>query len=452
MHLTVTSRKVPARVISSPVFLLYAFASLIVVGTLLLLLPFTRHEGGFTPFMDAFFTAASAVTLTGLVVQDTSTYWTRIGQVIILGLIFVGGLGFMTIATFLLVLISQRVAPTQGLLAKGNLGVNRLGGLLHLAIGVALTAAAIQVVGFAVLVLRFYSLYPLAEAVWQAAFHSVSSFNNAGFVVLTEPDGLAHFRGDELVLIPMVVLIFLGGTGYAVMADVVKSRKFSLFRMNTKLVLSLSALLLVVGTLAFLALEYQNPATLGTLGVEGKILNSAVQSASSRTAGFNTVDFGATREPTNFFLSSLMFVGGASGSVAGGIKVNTLAVVMIALISMIRGRSQASAFGREIPQEQVQIGMVVIGIFITFVFLIALSLTFLEQELHLIDLFFESVSAFGTVGFSTGLTSDLSHWSRLVLIIAMFLGKFGTVALGLALVQRSAGEAFRYAQERVTIG
>ena len=452
MRVTVTTRKVPSRALASPLILIYAFGGLITLGTLLLLLPITHHGGGFTPFMVALFTATSAVTVTGLVVESTSEYWTRTGQVFILGLMFVGGLGFMTMATFLLVLIGQRVTLAQRLLVRESLGVNQLGGLVRLTLGIVLVSAAIQLLGFIALFIRFSFLYSPAEAIWQAVFHAVSAFNNAGFIALKEPGGLTAFRGDEIVLGILAALILLGAISYWVIVDVVRYRRFSLFTLNTKLVLILTAALLLIGMSVFLASEYQNPATLGSLPVGQKVMISFFESISGRTAGFTTVDFGATEQHTNFFFTSLMFIGGASGSVAGGIKVNTMAVVLVAVLSTMRGRSNASAFGREIPGAQVQRAMVIGAVSTAFVFMVAMMLTFAEPGFDFIGLLFESVSAFGTVGLSTGLTPDISDWGRFILVTAMFIGRFGPLALGLAMAQRSEADIYRYAQERVTIG
>ena len=452
VRVTVTTRKVRSRALASPLILIYAFAGLITLGTLLLLLPITHNGGGFTPFMVALFTATSAVTVTGLVVQSTSEYWTRTGQVFILGLMFVGGLGFMTMATFLLVLIGQRVTLAQRLLVRESLGVNQLGGLVRLTLGIVLVSAAIQLLGFIALFIRFSFLYSPAEAIWQAVFHAVSAFNNAGFISLKEPGGLSAFRGDEIVLGILAALILLGAISYWVIVDVVRYRRFSLFTLNTKLVLILTAALLLIGMSVFLASEYQNPATLGSLPVGQKVMISFFESISGRTAGFTTVDFGATEQHTNFFFTSLMFIGGASGSVAGGIKVNTMAVVLVAVLSTMRGRSNASAFGREIPGAQVQRAMVIGAVSTAFVFMVAMMLTFAEPGFDFIGLFFESVSAFGTVGLSTGLTPDISDWGRFILVTAMFIGRFGPLALGLAMAQRSEPDIYRYAQERVIIG
>ena len=445
-------RRVPGRALASPLLLIYAFAGLIAIGTLLLMLPYTRDNGGFTPFMEALFTATSAVTVTGLVIQDTASYWNRTGQTIILGLMFVGGLGFMTIGTFLLILIGQRVTLAQRLLVRESLGVNQLGGLVQLTIAIVLVAVTIQTIGFFILLAKFVGIYPTAEAVWQAVFHAVSGFNNAGFIALTENDGLARYQADWVVLGTIGTLILLGAISYWVIFDVVRYRRFSLFTLTTKLVLVFTGILLLLGTLVFFAFEYGNPRTIGPMPLGDKVVTSIFESISGRTAGFTTVGFGNTEQETNFFFTSLMFIGGASGSVAGGIKINTFAIVIIAVMSTIRGRIHTSAFGREIPRTLLLRVQVIGAVSLAFVFLAALMLTFAEGGGDFMALLFESVSAFGTVGLSTGVTPDLSDWGHLILIITMFVGRLGPLTIGLAMARRRERDLYRFAQEQVTIG
>jgi trk system potassium uptake protein TrkH len=424
----------------------------VAIGTALLLLPFTHHGGGFTPFVVALFTATSAVTVTGLVIEPTTTYWTLAGQIILLGLIFVGGLGFMTLATFLIILLGQRVTLSQRLLVRESLGVSQLGGLVRMTVGIVLVAAGIQLAGFVALAIRFWFLYTPGEAIWQAAFHAVSAFNNAGFIVLKEEGGLAAFQTDGTVLGVTAVLVILGGISYVVIVEVLRRRRFTLFGLNTKLILVVTPMLLAFGMGVFLLFEYQNPDTLGPLPLGQKLTTAVFESISGRTAGFTTVDFGETEHHTNFVFTGLMFVGGASASVAGGIKVNTLAVVLVAMLSTMRGRAHASIFSREIPDVQVRRALSVGGIATAFVFIIVVLLTISNDGIDFLELFFESVSAFGTVGLSSGITPQLSDWGHLILVVAMFVGRIGPFTVGLAMAQRTEGDPYRFAKERVTIG
>lgn len=452
IRLRIPTRRITRRLTASPLTLILFFAALILLGTLLLLMPFTHHGGGFTPFMTALFTSASAITLTGLEVEGTAAYWTRAGHVIILGMIYIGGLAFMILSTFLLVLVGQRIALAQRLRMPESLLINQIGGMLRLTIGVISVATGIQVAGFLALLARFYFLYSPAEAVWQAAFHSVSAFNGSGFTVFSESGGMMAFQSDGVVLFIFAALIFLGAISYLVIIDLFQIRRFSRFALNTKLVLVTTAALILIGFVGVFSLEYQNPATLGPLTLQDKLSVSVFQSISGRTAGFDVVDFEGTRQHANILTAGLMFVGGASGSVAGGIKVNTVAVVLVAVFSIIRGRNNASAFGREVPLPQVQRAMVIGAFSTAFVFFVVLVLSIVEEDLGFQNVFFESVSAFGNVGLSTGFTGGLSSLGQLVVVMTMFIGRLGPLTAGLLMAQRLQLDMYRYPRERVTIG
>jgi trk system potassium uptake protein TrkH len=452
VHITAVPRKVPSQFLATPLIITYIFGGLILLGTLLLLLPFAQYEPGFTPFVTALFTATSAITVTGLVVEDTHAYWTKFGQVVIMGLIYVGGLGIMTMATFLIVLIGHRVTLAQRLLVREILLIDRLGGLVRLAIGIILAASAIQFAGFLALFARFYFVYSPLEAAWQAAFHSVSAFNSAGFDVVIEPNGFIDFRTDDIILGTLASLIFVGALSYLVVIELVAVRKWARFTLNTKLVLIFTGVLTLVAVSGFLIPEYQNPDTIGPLSIQDKIAASIFQGVSSRSAGFSIADLDLARENTNLLTSGLMFIGGASASVAGGIKVNTFAVVLIAALATLSGRSHASAFGREIPSLQVQRSLVIGGLGMGFLFLMVLLLSVSDHAFTFLDLLFEIASAFGTVGLSTGITSELSVFGKTVLIITMFVGKLGPITAGLTMAQWSEHDLYRFPQEGVALG
>ena len=455
VRVTVAHRRVQSRIFGSPLVLFYIFGALVAVGTGLLLPPFAHHGDGVTPFMDALFTSTSAVTVTGLIVQDTGTYWTLYGKAIILALMFVGGLGIMTFAAFLLVFFGRRVSLFQRLLMKESLGilpVNELGGLVGLAIRIVAVAVAIQLVGFVVLTIRFLSVMEPLEAVGHGLFLSVSGFNGAGFVALPEAQSLAAFQTDITVIVLMGALIFLGSISLWVMADVAALRRLSPLSLNTKLVLVGTVTLIVLGAAGFFAFEHGGDTTFAALSVPDKVMVSWFESVSGRTAGFSTIDFGSTTQHTDFQFIGLMFVGGASASVAGGIKINTFAVIIVSVISTLRGRAHAVAFGREIPATIVQQAMVIGAVALALVFFFALLLTAVESGFDFIALLFESVSAFGTVGLSTGVTGDLSRWGQLILVVAMMVGRIGPLALGLAMSRRAESDIYRHAREQVTIG
>ncbi len=453
----VEERETPSRARATPLLLIYAFAALALISTLLLALPFTHTgENGLDHFFVALFTATSAVTVTGLVIQDTATYWTTSGQLILTGMIFIGGLGFMTLATFAIVLIGQQVTLSQRILIQESFGGELMGtghgGLVRLVVGIVAFAVVSQIFAFIILAIRFSSFYPLDQALMQALFQAVSAFNNAGFIILPSEDGLASFQSDGVVIGVTAFMIFLGSISYSVLYDVARHRKFRLFGLTTKLVLAMTAAAILLGAAIFMIFEYRNPETLGSLPLDRKITISVFESISGRTAGFSTLDYSKTEQETNFMMTGLMFTGGASASVAGGMKVNTLAVVLIAVFSTVRGKSAASAFGREIPARQVRSALVIGAIATAIVFAVVVSLCVTDGSLDFLHLFFEGVSAFGTVGLSAGITSTLSQWGQLILVLAMFIGRVGPFTVGIAMAQKTEVDRYRFVEERVTIG
>ena len=450
---------------------IYSFGALVLIGTLLLLLPVANTQGGFTPFLDALFTATSAVTVTGLVVVETESYWSGVGQGIILALIFLGGLGFMTGATFLLVLIGRRITLSDRLLVRDSLGQVYLGGVVQLVRRIVVVAVVIQVVGWGLLWWRFSGDFSGAQRVWQSLFHAVSGFNNAGFAILPDSVSLSGVREDVSIVLILTLLIILGGISYTFLADMVevrqpreqslatglarlryvRLRRFSRLTLDTKMVLVVSLVLWVLGAVIIFAAEYSNPQTLGGVPLPTKLLDSVFQSVSIRTAGFATIDYGGVRDYTLFFTTALMFIGGASASTAGGIKVNTLAVLLWAVWSSLRGRSHVVAFGREIPEGQVHRALVVVVGAVFMVFTLALMLT-LTEGFDFLTTLFETVSAFSTNGLSTGHTGELSSGGQAITALAMFIGRLGPLTVALALAQREETALYRYTQERVKIG
>ena len=437
----------------APVFILfYSFTALIVIGGVLLLLPISNNQGGRTPLHDAFFTATSAATVTGLTVVDTTTYWSDFGHGVIFTLMLVGGLGFTSLATFFLIMIGQRITLPERMLIRNTLGVDRLGGLVSVLRNIILIVIAIYAIGTAVIWWRLQETFSAGEALWHSAFLSVSAFNNAGFTILPESESLSGFFSNTPLLGFVAILIVLGGISWTVLVDVIRQRRFSRFTLDTKMVLTMSLFLWALGTLVFFIAEYDNEATLGNHSVLEKGFQSLFQSISGRTAGLTTMDFRETTELTNLFYPFLMFVGGAAGSVAGGIKVATLAVIIAATISSIRGRLQAEAFGREIPHFQVHRALAVASLGMTFVFMVALVLTFTEEGIPFQHLWFDTVSAFGTTGLSTGVPPILSETGKIIFMLAMVAGRLGPLSVALALSPREEGTLYRFAHERVKIG
>lgn len=429
-----------------------AFGVGIVIGTGLLLLPAATAGPGGAPMLVAVFTATSAVCVTGLQVTDTATYWTPFGHAIVLLLIQTGGLGFMSLASLLVLGVSRRIGLRRRLITQAEINVGRLGEIRRMLLAVAAFSVLFEVIAAAVLTGRFWLGYgePLGRAAWLGVFHAVSAFNNAGFSLYS--DNLIGFAGDAWISLTIAGAVIVGGLGFPVLLELTRAplaaRRWSV---HTKLTLTMTAILLVGGTAAILALEWFNPATLGPLDVRGKLLAGFFQGASPRTAGFNTVDYAAMRETSWLVTDVLMFVGAGSAGTSGGIRVTTVAVLLLAVRAEVRGLPSISAFGRRIPdavhRQALAVAMIGFGaVLAATMAIIVLSPTSLDRAL------FEVVSAFGTVGLSTGITAQLPPSAQEILIGLMFLGRTGPITLATALALRERDVRYRLPEERPIIG
>ena len=427
----------------------------------MLTLPIAQNGSGFTELETAFFTSVSAVTVTGHTVVETSTYWSTFGQAIIFVLMLVGGLGFMVISTFILLLIGQRSTLQERLLTRDlmrdTVGVDQMGGLRHIGRIVVGAVFLLYAVGAVVIFFQIDALDGMGtlRSIWHALFLSVSSFNNAGFNIIPEVPGgssVARFFSDPSLLITMTVLMVLGGLGWVLVVDVSRKRRISRFSLETKLVLVTSILLWVLGAGVLLLAEFNNSATMGSFSWVDKVMGAIFSSVSGRTAGFSIMDFGEVKDVTKSTFSGLMFIGGAAGSVAGGIKVATFAVLMAAVISSLKGRPRAEAFGREIHQSQLHRALTVAVLGFAFILVSATVLTTLEPDIPFLDIIFDTVSAFGTTGASTGIIADSEVASKILFMTLMYVGRLGPVALALALATEDGTEVYRFAQENVKIG
>ena len=436
--------------LTSPLILVYAFAAIIVVGSIALLLPFASEEPGWTPFMTAFFTSTSAVTVTGLVVVETAAAWTPFGKGVILALIQIGGLGIMTLSAGLFQVLGRRLGlRDQVTLAVEATGKASGAGALQLAKRIAVMVFVVELLGFIALSIRFSFDYPLPDAVWNAFFHAISAFNNAGFLLLG--DDLGGFHTDASFMLVSAVLIILGSISFVVISDMMDSRRrLRQLTLDTKLVLATTLFLWVVGMVVILGAEYANEATLGPLGVGDKLTNAFFESVSGRTAGISA-SVSDMHHYTWLVLMAMMFIGGASGSTAGGIKVNTLGVLLVSALSTVRGRTRTEVFDRQIPTRQVEYAATLAMLGVMVVMALCFVLLVIEDASP-IALIFETISAFGTNGNSTGVTPTLSTGGQLLIIFAMFLGRVGPLTIALILAQRRRPVVRYFAQEGVRIG
>ena len=451
----------PSRGTSAPLVLLLGFLGMILAGGVLLALPMSSHAGGFTPLDISFFTAVSAATVTGHTAVTTSTYWTGFGQAVIFLLMLVGGIGFMVVSTFLLLIIGQRSTLQERILSRGLLqdtvGIERFRGLRGIGRRVIAMVFALYALGTLAILSQIQGLDGLgfAESLWHSLFLSVSSYNNAGFNIFPELPGgssLARFATSPVLLGITAGMMVLGGLGWTVLVDITGRRRFARFSLDTKLVVVTSLSLWVLGASVLLLAEFSNPATIGGLGWFDKTVGAIFQSISGRTAGFATMDFAQVQDVTKSTFAGLMFIGGAAGSVAGGIKVVTFAVIVAAVVSSLRQRSRAEAFGREIAQPQIYRALTVALLGLGIIAVIVPILTITEPDVLFLHLLFDTVSALGTTGASTGIVPDLSLAGKCLFMVAMFVGRLGPVTLALALAPGEETSVYRFARERVRIG
>ena len=427
------------------------FLGAVAVGTVFLLLPIAS-SGRPASFMEALFTATSAVCVTGLVVTDTPVFWSGFGEAVILVLIQVGGLGVMTVASLLSVLVTRRLDLSSRLVAAASTRTVSLGDVRRMLVRVVVLALVVEAVVAVVLAVRFAVAYdePAGRALWYGVFHSVSAYNNAGFALFST--SLIDFVADPWICVPICVGTIVGGLGLPVVLEVLRQRRRPRrWSVHTKITLLMTALLLVGGTGFFLLAEWDNTATMGTLDTGGRILASFTQSAQARTAGFNSVNTGEMHTETWLGTVILMFIGGGSGGTAGGIKVTTFAVLAVLIWSELRGDPDATVFDRRISLATQRQALTLALLSVAIVVLPTLWMTALSP-FTVDQILFEVTSAFSTTGLSTGITADLAWYHQLVLVALMFVGRLGPITLGTALALRTRGRLYRHPESAPIIG
>ena len=439
--------------LSPPQLIALSFGGVILLGALLLMLPIMHAPGERLGFLDALFTATSAVCVTGLIVVDTGSHFSRLGQSLIMLLFQLGGLGILTVGVFLALATGRRVGFSERLRLQAQINALETGGVVRLGRFLLLTVFITEILGALLLYLRFYEVEGLGTGAFYALFHSVSAFNNAGFALYS--DSLMGYVTDPLVSLTICGLILIGSLGFFVIADLagrVGKRERVQLSLHTKLVLVSTAALLSVGFVGMLVLEWTNPETLEPLSLGSKLLASLFQTVTPRTAGFNTLDYAAFTMPTVLMTVFLMFIGANPGSTGGGIKTVTAFVLLGSAWSIIRGEGELHLFGRRIAARTVSRAFVLaLGAGLT-VFTALFLLTISEPDLPLRDLLFEAVSAFATVGLSLGITAELSSVGKSIIITLMFLGRVGLLTAALALVSENDARALKYPAEDVIVG
>ncbi|MCF8019563.1 MAG: TrkH family potassium uptake protein [Vallitaleaceae bacterium] len=443
--------------------LVLGFFIVIMLGAILLSLPISSVSGESTGLIDALFTSTSAVCVTGLVVVNTSVHWSPFGKVIILMLIQVGGLGFMTIASTIFMILGRKISLRDRMMIQESLNQNTLSGMVRLTKNIIIGTLIIETIGALLLSLKFIPEFG-GKGIFYSIFHAVSAFCNAGFDIIGD-NSLTPYVGSVTVNFTIMSLIIIGGLGFTVWMDVLKVTKSELrkglrlkrwfrhLRLHTKLVLVISTSLIVVGFLFFFFLEGFNDATLGTLPLKEKLLGAMFQSVTTRTAGFNTITNADMTDVSKFVTILLMFIGGSPAGTAGGIKTVTIGVIFFEVLSVVRGKEDTEAFDRRIPRNTIKRALAVIMISLFVVMSVTMLLTITENG-SFMDILFEAVSGFATVGLSLGETQKLSQIGKLIMSLTMFIGRLGPITMAVALTIRNEKKKIniRKPEEKVMVG
>ena len=437
----------PARVIPT------AYLAAIGAGTSLLMVPAATSANSSPALIDAAFTATSAICITGLTTVDTQTFWSPFGQVVILVLVQVGGFGIVTVASFLTLIATGRISLQGSLMAGRELHQANLSETLRLPVRIGLVMLVAEGLTAAALALGFRRYTDgWGDAVWHGVFHAVSAFNNAGFALFS--DNLIGFIGDPFIILPICAAIVVGGVGVPVLTELrhtLRTRGASHWTAHTRLTVYGTLILLGLGVAGFALFEWNNPNTLGPLTLGGKFLGAIGGGVFPRTAGFNNIDYGVASESTLGMTYILMFIGGGSVGTAGGVKVGTVGIIIAAVVAELRGEDQVLVAHRAIPTVVQRSAMAVILLGVVTVG-IATSLIVAYEPFTLQQVLFETISAFGTVGLTTGITPDLSPGSLSVLMVLMYLGRVGTISVATALAIRPRHRRFRLPEEQPIVG
>ncbi|NWL88793.1 Trk family potassium uptake protein [Paenibacillus sp. 79R4] len=436
---------------SPPQILVLGFAAIILVGALLLMLPISSTTGESLPFVDALFTATSATCVTGLIVVDTGTYYSTFGQVVIMLLIQTGGLGFMTVATLFSLVFKRRISLKDRLLLQEAMNQNTMEGIVRLIRKVLIYSLVIESSAALIYTIRWSFDMPFGRALYFGIFHGVSMFNNAGFDLFGHYQSLTRYVGDPIVNLVTMFLIVSGGLGFIVLSDLVDFRKHRKLSLHSKVVLTMTASLILIGALVIYVFEFTNPGTFSSLSWGEKIWASFFQSVSPRTAGANTVDLGLLRQATQFFMVILMFIGASPSSTGGGIKTTTFMILVGAVISMIRGRSDLVLFRYRLTQDRIfkAVTLTMLSLFLVIAVSMVLSTT---ESASFLSILFETTSAFGTVGLTVGLTGKLTVIGKFIISFTMFAGRLGPLTMAYALGPKKGKELYRHPEGKIIIG
>lgn len=450
MRTTFNSKKIKNKF--TPVQILAGgFLALILIGALLLSLPIATVSGVRTSFIDAIFTSTSAVCVTGLVVVDTGTYWSVFGKTVIITLIEIGGLGFMSVATLIFLIIGKRITLKERMVMQEAMNYFSLQGLVKMARYILMFTFSVQLGGAFILSFQFIPEFGWLKGIGFSLFHSISAFCNAGFDLMGNFTSITKYSGNPIIMITITMLIIISGLGFYVWIDIYNYRKTKRLSLHSKIVLTMTFILVVGGSILMFLFEFRNPETIANVPMGEKMMSSVFAAVTPRTAGFNSIATDAMTNAGKFLTMILMFIGGSPGSTAGGIKTVTAGVLILTLVSFIKEKEDVEAFGRRINKETVFKAFTIMLISLLLVVVVTLLLSVTEPNMDFEMLFYEAISGFGTVGLSMGLTPNLSFFGKIIIAVTMYCGRVGPLTIALALGRKKKA-AIRYPEDKILVG
>lgn len=428
------------------------FIFVILVGALILTLPISTTSGERTNFLDALFTATSAVCVTGLIVVDTGTYWNMFGQTVIMILIEIGGLGFMSFTTLIAIILGKKITLRERLILQDAMNTFNIQGLVKMVKYVLVFTVTVQFFGTLLFSTQFIPEYGLGRGLFYSIFHSISAFCNAGFDIFGNFSSLTYYNSNAVVILVASALIIIGGLGFTVLSELYSKKSLKKVSIHSKMVILMTTVLVLGGTLLMFLFENNNVNTIANMSFFDKIMNSFFASVTPRTAGFNSISTNGMTTAGQFLTIILMFIGGSPGSTAGGIKTTTIGILIVTIICVIQGKEDAEVFKKRFSKGLVYKAFTLIFIGVSLVIVVTMLLSYTEKEVSFIALFYETVSAFGTAGLTLGLTSKLSSVGKVLIMIMMYLGRVGPLTVVLSITRKKINLGIKYPEGKILIG
>ena len=426
------------------------FLAVIIIGAVILSLPISSRSGEPTNFLDAIFTSTSAVCVTGLITLDTSTHWSTFGQTVIMALIEIGGLGFMSFTVLISLILGKKITLRERLVMQEAMNTFSIQGLVRMVKYVLIFTVSVQFFGALLLSTQFVPEYGIIKGFFYSMFHSISAFCNAGFDLFGT--SLVGYSNNTVVILVISALIIIGGLGFTVLLELYDFKGIKKLSLHAKIVIITTLILIFGGTLLMLLFEHKNPQTIANMNIKDKLLNSFFASVTPRTAGFNSISTSGMTLASKILTVILMLIGGSPGSTAGGLKTVTCAILVLTVISVIRGREDTEVFGRRLTKEIVYKSFIIVFIGLSLVIGVTMILSYTEVGASFIDLLYETSSALGTVGLTLGLTPNLSSLGKIFIMIMMYLGRVGPLTVMLALTRKRKKSGYKYPEGKILIG